>query len=83
MTLALKPLHGEFGAEVVGIVPTLEVDDITFAEIEQAWFDRSILLFRNLRMSPTQHIAFTRRLGPLYIPSSYHGTAPLEPRWFP
>ena len=72
MTLALKPLHGEFGAEVVGIVPTLEMDDITFAEIEQAWFDRSILLFRNLRMTPAQHITFTRRLGPLHIMEPLH-----------
>lgn len=65
--MEFRPLHGTFGGEVVGVPPDLQVDETTFRTIEQAWFRYSILLFRGLKMTPEQHIAFTRRLGPLHI----------------
>jgi alpha-ketoglutarate-dependent taurine dioxygenase len=73
MDLRLRPLHGDFGAEVIDVAPTLEVDEATFRAIEVGWFRHSILLFRGLAMTPEQHIAFTRRFGPLHI---------MEPRHF-
>lgn len=65
--MEFRPLQGNFGAEVVGVPPDLQVDEATFRNIEQVWFRHSILLFRGLKMSPEQHVAFTRRLGPLHI----------------
>ena len=65
--VSFRPLHQTFGAEVVGIDPTLQLDEATFRAVEEAWYRYSILLFRGLTMSPKQHIAFTRRLGPLHI----------------
>ena len=44
-----------------------DVDAGTLAEIEDAWHRYSILLFRDVTMTPAQHVAFTRRLGPLHI----------------
>ena len=75
MTVSFRPLHstsggtsgGAFGAEVVGVPADLAVSEEDFRAIEEAWFKHSILLFRNLAMTPEQHIAFTRRLGPLHI----------------
>ena len=67
MPVEFRPLHGSFGAEVVGADPSLAVDDATFAAIERAWHRHSILLFRGLSMTPEQQIAFTRRFGPLHI----------------
>jgi alpha-ketoglutarate-dependent taurine dioxygenase len=67
MLLEFRPLHGEFGAEVIGVAPDLAVDGPTFGAIEAAWYRHSILLFRGLDMTPEQHIAFTRRLGALHI----------------
>lgn len=68
MTTAIHPLTaGGFGAEVIGIAPTLEIDDATFQAVEQAWFDHGVLVFRGLDLTADQHIAFTRRLGPLHI----------------
>jgi alpha-ketoglutarate-dependent taurine dioxygenase len=68
MALQVKPLTGSgFGAEIIGIEPTLELDEGTFRAVEQAWYDHSILVFRDLNLTPKQHIAFTRRLGPLHI----------------
>ena len=37
MALAFRPLHGDFGAEVVDLPPALALDDATFAAIEDAW----------------------------------------------
>ena len=67
MPVEFRPRQGSFGAEVVGADPALEVDGPTFAAIEAAWYRHSILLFRGLTMTPEQHIAFTRRFGPLHI----------------
>lgn len=67
MGLEIRPLHDSFVAEVVGAPPTLEMDEATFHAIERAFYTHSILVFRDLKMSPEQHIAFTRRLGPLHI----------------
>ncbi|TMH70163.1 MAG: TauD/TfdA family dioxygenase, partial [Betaproteobacteria bacterium] len=67
MKLAIRPIQGEFCAEVIGADLTRPMDDATFSEIERAWTRHSILVFRDARMSPEQHIAFTRRFGPLHI----------------
>ena len=67
MTLRFRPLHPSFGAEVLGVDLAADVDASTFAEIEAAWQRYSILLFRDVQMTPEQHIAFTRRFGPLHI----------------
>jgi alpha-ketoglutarate-dependent taurine dioxygenase len=65
--ITFRPLTPSFGAEVIGVPPSLEMDDVAFAAVEAAWFRHGILLFRGLEMTPEQHIAFTRRLGPLHI----------------
>ena len=62
-----RPLHATFGAEVLGVDLSRDVDAATLAEIEAAWQRYSILLFRDVDMTPAQHVAFTRRLGPLHI----------------
>lgn len=74
MPLAFRPLHGEFGAEVICAAPDLRVDDATLHELEVAWFRYGILVFRDLDMTPADHVAFTRRLGPLHImvPSEFN-----------
>jgi alpha-ketoglutarate-dependent taurine dioxygenase len=67
MALEFRPLDGEFGAEVIGADPGLDVDERTFRAIEATWYRHSILLFRGLSMTPEQHIAFTGRLGKLHV----------------
>jgi len=82
MPVTFRPLKGTFGAEVVGIDPTLAVDEPTFRAVEDAWTRHSILLFRGLTMSPEQHIAFTRRLGPLHIMGPPQYNLPDHPEVF-
>jgi alpha-ketoglutarate-dependent taurine dioxygenase len=74
MALRLGSLHGEFAAEVIGAPPVLRVDDATLREIEVAWFRYGVLVFRGLDMTPAEHVAFSRRLGPLHImvPSEFN-----------
>jgi alpha-ketoglutarate-dependent taurine dioxygenase len=67
MPIEFKPLRASFGAEVIGAPADLALDDAGFGAIEAAWYRHSILLFRGLRMSPAQQIAFTQRFGPLHI----------------
>lgn len=67
MALRLRLLHETFGAEVAGVDLSREVDAGTFADIEAAWRRYSILLFRGVTWTAAQHVAFTRRLGPLHI----------------
>ncbi|MDB5369408.1 MAG: hypothetical protein JWP20_966 [Roseomonas sp.] len=77
--LEFRPLTPTFGAEAIGVPPTLEMDDATFAAVEAAWLRHGILLFRGLDMTPEQHIAFTRRLGPLHIMHPLHFNLPGYP----
>ena len=67
MTLRFRPLHDSFGAEVIGVDFSRDVDTGTLSEIEAAWYRHSILLFRGIDMTPAQHVAFTRKLGPLHL----------------
>jgi putative 2-oxoglutarate oxygenase len=67
MSLKIRPLTDRFGAEVIGVDIARALDAATMAEIEAAWYRHSILLFRNVEMSPAHHVAFTRRLGPLHV----------------
>lgn len=65
MTLELRRLSSGLGAEVIGLDLTRELDDATFAEIEQAWREHLVLLFRGQHLDHASHVAFSRRFGPL------------------
>src|SRR5436189_202932 len=58
MKLTIRPIQGEFCAEVIGANLARPMDDATFTEIERAWTRHSILVFRDVRMSAEQHSAF-------------------------
>lgn len=82
MTISFRPLHHSFGAEVLGIDLARSVDDAAFAAIEDAWRRYSILLFRDVRLAPDQHIAFSRRLGPLHVMEPLEFNLPGHPEVF-
>jgi len=67
VALRIRPLHETFGAEITSVDIARELDAATMAEIEAAWYRHSILLFRDVEMTPAQHVTFTRRLGPLHV----------------
>lgn len=66
------------GAEISGVDLTRPVDDATFAEIERAFYNESVVVFRGQNISEEQHIAFSRRFGNLEVHVS--GARYLHPR---
>jgi alpha-ketoglutarate-dependent taurine dioxygenase len=82
MKLAIRPIQGEFCAEVIGADLSRPMDDAGFAQIERAWTRHSILVFRDARMTPEQQIAFTRRFGPLHIMEPLQYNLPDHPEIF-
>jgi alpha-ketoglutarate-dependent taurine dioxygenase len=79
MAIQFRPLHERFVAEVRGADIASDLDDESFAAIVDGWRRHSILVFRDVRMTPAQHVAFTRRFGPLHIMEPLHFNLPGVP----
>jgi taurine dioxygenase len=63
MTLELRPLHREFGAEIIGVDLTQELAPSLFDEIEAAYYEYGLLLFAGQHLGPASQAALTRRFG--------------------
>jgi taurine dioxygenase len=63
--IEVRPMAGALGADIHGVDLARPLDDATFAEIERAFHDRLVLFFHDQHLTPEQHLAFSRRLGPL------------------
>jgi taurine dioxygenase len=63
--ITVNRLGRHFAAEIGGVDLSRPLDDDTFAQVAQAFFDQEVVVFRNQRLTPAQQIAFTRRFGPL------------------
>lgn len=63
--ITVKKIGSRLGAEIGGIDLSRELDDNTFAQIAKAFFDNEVVFFRNQKLTPAQHVAFTRRFGQL------------------
>jgi taurine dioxygenase len=66
MTLTVEKSGAACGAEIVCDLAE-GVDDAGFREIERAFHDNIVVVFRGQRLSSAQHIAFSRRFGALEI----------------
>jgi taurine dioxygenase len=60
-------LGRSFFAEVVGLDLSAALDEATFARVKQAHLEHGVLVFRDQRLTPEQHITFSARFGPLQI----------------
>jgi len=60
-------LGQSFFAEVVGLDLAQALDEATFAQVKQAHLEHGVLVFRDQRLTPEQHIAFSARFGPLQV----------------
>ena len=66
MALRLRKLSYALGAEVCDIDLTQPLGDDCVGDIRRAFLEHNgLLLFRNQRIGPAQHIAFSRRFGEL------------------
>jgi taurine dioxygenase len=63
-----KRFDAPLGAEVRGLDLGRPLDDATFAAVRQCFLDsEGVLVLRDQAITPEQHIAFSRRFGPLAI----------------
>jgi alpha-ketoglutarate-dependent taurine dioxygenase len=82
MTATFRPLSAVIGLEVTEIDPGASIDAATFTELGQHWVDHNLLLFRDIRMTPAQQVAFTRRFGPLHVMTPLQYNHPEHPEIF-
>jgi taurine dioxygenase len=63
--IGVSPISGALGADVEGVDLAQSLDEETFAEIERAFHAHQVIFFHGQNLTPEQHLAFTRRFGPL------------------
>jgi taurine dioxygenase len=63
-----RRFDGPLGAEIVGLDLSVPLDDARFAAVRRAFLaSEGVLVLRDQRITPEQHIAFSRRFGPLMM----------------
>ena len=55
------------GAEVLGLDPSKPLDEAAFEKVSAVLDGLSVVCFRDQVLTPEQHIAFSRRFGPLQV----------------
>lgn len=66
--LTVTPLHAKFAAEITGLDLAGPVEDATIHEIATLLGWHGVLVFPGQsHLTPAQHVAFSRRFGPLEV----------------
>ncbi|KQP22740.1 TauD/TfdA family dioxygenase [Pseudorhodoferax sp. Leaf267] len=63
----VRRFDAPFGAEVVGLDLSKPLNAADFATIHRAHLAHHVLVLRDQRITPAEHVAFSRRFGPLQI----------------
>lgn len=63
----IRPFDAPFGAEVVGLDLSQPLNTSDFQALHRAHLQHHVLVLREQRITPAQHVAFSRRFGPLQI----------------
>ena len=61
----IRAFDGPLGAEVLGLDLTRPLTEADFTRLRRAQLEHHLLVFREQRITPSQHTAFSRRWGPL------------------
>ena len=72
MSITVKRLHPHFFAEVSGVDLKKPLTSASFAEIEAAFHEHAVLLFRDQFLTDEQQIAFSEFFGPVQTRTKYH-----------
>jgi taurine dioxygenase len=67
MTIEVRRLGRSLGAEVRGVDLGGSISGDTLNALLNAWYEHLVLVFPDQHLTNEQHIAFSRRLGPLEI----------------
>ena len=63
--ITVTRLGKHLGARITGVDLSHPLDDNTFAQVSQAFFDNEVVVFPSQQLTPQQQIAFTQRFGTL------------------
>jgi taurine dioxygenase len=63
----VKPITGNFGAEIFGVDLRQDIDKKLHAEINQALVNHGVIFFRDQDITPAQHVTFGKLFGELDI----------------
>src|SRR5689334_16940308 len=63
MTIGVRRVSYALGAEITGVDIGKPLDDETVKAINSAFLEHCVLVFREQRITPKQHLAFTRHFG--------------------
>jgi taurine dioxygenase len=64
----IRPFDAPLGAEIVGLDLAHPLSDDDFARLHRAHLDHHVLVFRGQeQLTPAEHVAFSRRWGPLHL----------------
>ncbi|MDH3229945.1 MAG: TauD/TfdA family dioxygenase [Alphaproteobacteria bacterium] len=63
----IRPITSHLGAEIANVDLSKPLEDRMFDAIHEAFNQHSVLVFRGQALTPEQHIAFSRRFGPLMV----------------
>ena len=77
-----RPIAWRLGTEIMGLdlKRSEEISDESIRQMWQLLGQRGILLFRKQGLNHDQHLAFTRRFGPLALTGLTSRYAPLDTR---
>jgi taurine dioxygenase len=65
MALDIRFTDAPLGHEIRGVDLSGEIDDAVFAQIERAFDEYGVVVFRDQKLAPEQQVRFSRRFGPL------------------
>jgi taurine dioxygenase len=75
----IRRFEAPVGAEIVGLDIARPINEADFVRIHRAHLDHHVLVFRDQRISPSAHIDFSRRFGPLEIHVLHQFQLPQHP----
>ncbi|MEA1674733.1 TauD/TfdA family dioxygenase [Nitrospirillum sp. BR 11163] len=79
-TFEIRDIPGVLGAEVIGLDLSQPLPESDFLRIRRALAERQVVVVRGQGdLTPEQHIAFSRRFGPLEIHIQHHFHLPGHP----
>lgn len=72
MAIAVTRKHTTFFAQISGVDLRQPLSGATWAEIDAAFNEHTILLFRDQPLDDEAHLAFSERFGPVFAATNYH-----------
>lgn len=61
--IAFTPITPGFGSEIIGLDASRDIADEVWAELEDQFYERRLLMLRGLDLAPERIVALSRRLG--------------------